>query len=85
MVLIALLSFFLYKKMYKSSIAIIIIVGFSVVFMPVKFTENNMAVHEGEDRFQNIPEKVVVKDEKFSEYQERNFSNLKNDSKTQEK
>ncbi len=71
------------KKMIKASkgfILPIFVIILSSQFMPVKLIEKNMAIHEVNTKFNNIPEKVIINETSFSETQEKEFNNLKKES-----
>jgi len=70
-------------KKAKWFILPIVIIIFSMLFMPVKLTQHNMSVHE-ENRFNNVPTKVVIEIKSFDESQKTQFNKLKEESKNAE-
>lgn len=73
----------LYKKHYKSAVAVIALVIFSMVFQPVKLTQPNISRFEDSGKFDNVPEKVLVQKESFDDFQNSQYDELKKESKNE--
>jgi len=74
-----------YKNVLKHSKRLLIpfvLIILSVVFMPIKLTENNMSVHE--TKTFEVPVKVVVQETSFLDFQKDNLDTLKQESKIEE-
>jgi len=73
----------LWKKQWKIAIVILALVIVSLVAMPFKVTQKNMSRFEDTNKFDNVSEKIVVKQESFDAYQDSKFTELKSDSETE--
>jgi len=72
----------LWKKQWKIAIVVLALVIVSLVAMPIKVTQKNMSRFEDTAKFDNVPEKVIVKQESFDAYQDSKYTELKADSET---
>ena len=74
----------IYYKRWKIIIVLSLLMIFSLIFMPIKLTQKNIGVYENKSKFNNLPERIIIKDESFNEYQKSNLSKLKQESKNEE-
>ena len=72
----------IYEKWILVGILVLITV-ISLIAMPVKITQRNMSVHE-ENKFNNIPEKVVILEASFESIHNQELNKLKQESKDEE-
>ena len=74
------LGFSIVYKKHKITIALVFIIVFSLFFMPIKLTQNNIGVYEDKGRFNDLPERVIVVEKSFEDYQKSNMTQLKKES-----
>ena len=82
-VMLFLMVWLIYKKNYKFSAFIFILMMLSLTVMPVKLTQSNMSRFENSNKFDNIEERVVVEKQSFEDYQKLNYDELKKESKNE--
>ena len=62
----------------------LIILIILINFTPVKLTEDNMSRYEETNKFDNIPDRIIVEEKSFSETQKIEFDKLKKESNNEE-
>ena len=83
LVMLVLLAVLIAFKRWALAAIIGVIVLISLIAMPIKITQRNMSVHE-ENKFDNIPEKVVILEANFESIQNQELNKLKQESKDEE-
>lgn len=83
LVFIVVTGWSLYKRYFKLSGVMAGLVILSLFFMPVKLTQSNISRFEDSGKFDNVPEKVVVKKSDFESFQNSQYDELKKESKNE--